>query len=561
MYIRAFLLMAITAVLLLSVSCGGGGGSGTSNQSSINNTEYPPLITAYLMSFQPGSIQGNIPNLTVFVQDLSTNTDITTAIVTINDKTITYNSDSEAYEGNVLIAPGENVVLTINVQNKSYTLSTKQFTAFPTISAPFDSTWYTSLNYGINWTVGSPVTDAVYNLAILDANDPYNGQIIWPNNADETFQVISNNGTSYSFLVNSFTPGDRLLLIGIVRGETIPGAASSSQLLLSGCSTIPVKINDASLQSISVTPTNPTMPWGTTQQFSAIGTFSDNSTADITTKVHWMDNSFSTSTDDYGRVYASSTGSSKVTAYLNQINGSASVNVLPARLLSIQISPNDRSIVQGTKQHFSASGSYEDGSLRDITSMVLWNSSNISVAEIGNITDSNGVATPVSNGTTTISASLSSISASTGLTVANRPALPGNYVYLQSDTGDFIGDGGTYSYPNAQLNLSVTGGHLALNMKYGFSIQVFSGDFIVPNTMSQLQTGFYDNVTRYPFHNPATGGLSWTMGTSGCNMLNGWFAIDSVTYNNGALSGIDLRFEQKCENNPSALYGWIHVGP
>jgi hypothetical protein len=78
------------------------------------------------------------------------------------------------------------------------------------------------------------------------------------------------------------------------------------------------------------------------------------------------------------------------------------------------------------------------------------------------------------------------------------------------------------------------------------------------NVVSTLQPGYYGNLSRYPFHNPAKGGLDWSGNGRGCNTLTGWFAIDSVTYTGTTLTQIDLRFEQHCEGGTPALHGAIH---
>jgi hypothetical protein len=77
-------------------------------------------------------------------------------------------------------------------------------------------------------------------------------------------------------------------------------------------------------------------------------------------------------------------------------------------------------------------------------------------------------------------------------------------------------------------------------------------------TLSQLQLGYYPDLRRYPFHNPAKGGLNWSGQGRGCNTLRGWFAVDRVTYTNGILTALDLRFEQRCEGGIPALHGAIH---
>ena len=77
------------------------------------------------------------------------------------------------------------------------------------------------------------------------------------------------------------------------------------------------------------------------------------------------------------------------------------------------------------------------------------------------------------------------------------------------------------------------------------------------NSRNDLQPGYYADLRRYPFHNPARGGLSWSGEGRGCNTLIGWFAVDSVTYLDGVLTAIDLRFEQHCGGGTPALHGVV----
>ncbi|MFZ6754820.1 DUF5018 domain-containing protein [Undibacterium sp. Dicai25W] len=129
----------------------------------------------------------------------------------------------------------------------------------------------------------------------------------------------------------------------------------------------------------------------------------------------------------------------------------------------------------------------------------------------------------------------------------------GNYVYLQSDVGDYIGQGREYLYQGATDQIRVTDGS---------SIGVITGgwdaNFTKMNSLSQLIVGYYPDLRRYPFHNPAKGGLNWSGNGRGCNQLTGWFAVDKVKYVNNALNELDLRFEQHCEGAASALRGKIY---
>ena len=108
-----------------------------------------------------------------------------------------------------------------------------------------------------------------------------------------------------------------------------------------------------------------------------------------------------------------------------------------------------------------------------------------------------------------------------------------NSIKLQSDSGDYIGAGQDYSYTqaNAEINVTVSGGHLSVSVH---GDQEWSGDFIVPNSLSKLQAGRYKGLQRYPFNDPVQG-LQWSGEGRGSNTLTGWFAIDRVTYVNGTL--------------------------
>ena len=75
----------------------------------------------------------------------------------------------------------------------------------------------------------------------------------------------------------------------------------------------------------------------------------------------------------------------------------------------------------GNVQHFSAIGTYTDGSILDITKKVTWASSNTNVATI----DSLGAATGVGGGKTNLTASLSGLTSPVAvLQVANVTAQP-----------------------------------------------------------------------------------------------------------------------------------------
>jgi len=122
----------------------------------------------------------------------------------------------------------------------------------------------------------------------------------------------------------------------------------------------------------------------------------------------------------------------------------------------------------------------------------------------------------------------------------------GNYIYLQSDPGDYVDAGGTFTYTAADALISVSPGGNQLSVRVNGD-QNWFGDFQAMSSIPQLELGYYGNLRRYPFHNPVRGGLDWFGEGRGCNTLTGWFVVDKVTYTSGTLSALDLRFEQHCE--------------
>jgi hypothetical protein len=104
-----------------------------------------------------------------------------------------------------------------------------------------------------------------------------------------------------------------------------------------------------------------------------------------------------------------------VTAQSGSLQATATLNVSSAgaNLTAISISPAGASIPIHTTQQFTATGSYSDGSSRDLTGLVSWGSSSTAAATI----DVNGLFTGVAAGSTTISATLGSVTKSTTVTV------------------------------------------------------------------------------------------------------------------------------------------------
>ena len=174
-------------------------------------------------------------------------------------------------------------------------------------------------------------------------------------------------------------------------------------------------VSAAALQSIVVTPANPSVPKGQTQQFTATGTYADSTTQNLTSQVTWTSATTSVATvTSAGLATAMATGTSTISATLGGISGSTAMTVSAAVLQSIALTPANPSVPKGETQQFTATGTYSDSSTQNITNQVTWASATTSV---GTITSA-GLATAVATGTSNISVTLGGVSGSTVMTVS-----------------------------------------------------------------------------------------------------------------------------------------------
>jgi trimeric autotransporter adhesin len=208
------------------------------------------------------------------------------------------------------------------------------------------------------------------------------------------------------------------LTIGSTAITAASGAVTSSPVTLT--------VTAATLVSITVTPAAPSIAVGTSQQFVATGSYTDNSTQNLTTQVTWAsDNSnvatISNTLSTQGLASSVAQGGADISAMMGSVNSApVTLTVTPVPLVSIAVTPAMQTIEQGTDQQFTAIGTFSDNSTQDLTTSVTWVSSSTAVASISNAAGSNGLGTPLSAGTTSISAAVGNIVGSTSLMVTVR---------------------------------------------------------------------------------------------------------------------------------------------
>ena len=232
----------------------------------------------------------------------------------------------------------------------------------------------------------------------------------------------------------------------------------------------PLTVSSAVLLSLAVTPTNPSVPLGVTQTFTATGTYTDGTTQDLTGSVTWASwpagiAGMSNAAANRGIASTLATGATTITATdpASGIVGSTTFTVTTAQLVSLAVTPSNPSVPLGLTRAFTATGTYTDGTTQDLTSAVMWSSFITAVASISNADGSRGLATTLANGSTTITATdpTTSIAGGTGLTVtaaqlASLAVTPSNSSVPLGLTRAFTATG-TYSDGTTQdLTTSVT---------------------------------------------------------------------------------------------------------
>jgi trimeric autotransporter adhesin len=191
-------------------------------------------------------------------------------------------------------------------------------------------------------------------------------------------------------------------------------AGSLAALLLSSCGGFFPSAD--TIVSISLSPASAMILPNATQQFTATATYGNNTTGNVSSQVTWTSSAPSIATvSNTGLATAVAVGTSTITATSGTVNGTASLTVSSKTITSITISPANPSIslIGGQTQQFTATATFSDGTIGDVTTTSTWTSSNTSVA----IINSTGLATPVSVGGTTIGASSGGVAATTSLTV------------------------------------------------------------------------------------------------------------------------------------------------
>ncbi|MBI3543470.1 MAG: Ig-like domain-containing protein, partial [Deltaproteobacteria bacterium] len=179
---------------------------------------------------------------------------------------------------------------------------------------------------------------------------------------------------------------------------------------------------------------NPTLAVGSSLQLTGEGHYSDGTSKDLTAQLDWASSDASTATVAGGLVLALKAGPVSIIATDPETGTTNSLSMTiadkPVVLSRLAFTRSTAHLTENTSFQFVATGTFSDGTTKDLTDMLTWTSSDASVATIPG-----GFAHALKPGTTTVSATdpITSLSASISLSV---DATPVTLAGISFDTAD-----------------------------------------------------------------------------------------------------------------------------
>ena len=330
------------------------------------------------------------------------------------------------------------------------------------------------------------------------------------------------------------------------------------------------QIYTATLSSLAVTPTNPTILSGSPQQFTAMGTYSDGSAQNLTNFVSWTSTSPGVATiNSTGLATGVSAGSTTIQAASGATTGSTTLTVTSGpTLVSIAVTPVNPSIAVGAPQQFAATGAYSDGSHQDVTTTATWSSTSPGIATINSV----GLATGVSTGSTTIQAALGAINGSTTLTVTPAPTLvsiavtPTSPTIMAGNQQQFTAMGaysdGSHQDLTSTATWTSTNTGVATISNTGLATGVSAGSATI-----RAASGSINGTTGLTVTPPGGQFIQWSSGDTGAATVSRTYLNNNATTGNLILvfshwdnQSITATVTDNLGNTYTAVSGPINVG-
>ncbi|MGV3619725.1 MAG: Ig-like domain-containing protein [Archangium sp.] len=186
---------------------------------------------------------------------------------------------------------------------------------------------------------------------------------------------------------------------------------------------IPVRVPDVHVVALQLTPLSPSVPVGFGKQLQLMATLSDGSSQDVTSSAQWSSLS-NVARVDAGLVSGLRLGTVVVRADFGGEYAETQLTVTDGVLQALEVTPSTTQLNPGRASQLTAMGRFSDGSQRDMTNEVVWNSDDDTIATVND-----GLVTGASLGITQVTASRGDVSASADVEVV-APSL--SYLLVSS---------------------------------------------------------------------------------------------------------------------------------
>jgi hypothetical protein len=243
--------------------------------------------------------------------------------------------------------------------------------------------------------------------------------------------TLAGIATSGDFGVASSTCGASLAagakcVIGVAFSPTAVGARTGALSISHSVFGSPLQIplsgsgNVTGLVSLAVTPSNPSIAAGSSQAFAALGTFSNGSSASLTTSAVWSVSgapgvaSISNAPGTQGVAQGLAAGSVNVTATIGAITGSTPLTVTSGAPQSIDVTPSASAPGLGLTQQFTATATFPGGGTSNVTATAAWDLEHPTRGRI----NGTGLYTALASGSNIVSAAVAAVSGQAGVTVS-----------------------------------------------------------------------------------------------------------------------------------------------
>jgi uncharacterized protein YjdB len=205
---------------------------------------------------------------------------------------------------------------------------------------------------------------------------------------------------------------------GLVKGVEV-GVATVRAAVVDVAGAADLEVTAAALVAIAVEPATSIVAVGEGVKLAATGSYADGTTRDITDEADWesITPGVVLRSGKKGTALGAVEGTSVIAAKMGGIAGSAVVRVEPAIVTAINIVPINATAAVGETLHFQATSMSSSGSEQDITSLVVWHSSNAAVLKMGSTADDRNDGTALARGSVAITAAFSGLRGSTTLNV------------------------------------------------------------------------------------------------------------------------------------------------